>query len=125
MTDRRSFFKKLGLAATAIAATGRVEATPSPPPPVPKVKSSRAHVALVVGYEPKVIKHYLGSGLVCAMAGGTDGVARLAVVEPIDRNSCTVTVPKPQSKHSPFSFFGWRKKQRPSPVYSLIVYVPE
>lgn len=115
MTNRRSFFKRLGLAAS-IVITSNAE-TPAPPPPIPKVKTKAAYVSTIAGHEPRVINHSLNSLLVCAMAGDRSGKARPAEVEALGLNSCKVTVPKPQR-----GFFSWRKKE--DPLYSLIVYVP-
>ncbi len=122
MTNRRSFFKRLALAATAVTVSAKADAPIAPPPPAPSVRSRKAYTTLIVGHEPKIVNHMLNSPLVCAMAGDSQGKARPAVVDPFGPNSCKVTVPKPPSRG--FSFFSWRSKKTPEPIYSLVVYVP-
>lgn len=118
MTGRRSFFKKLGLAATAVAVSAKAETVEQPVPPTPQVKTRQAYVTRIAGHDPVVINHQLNSLLICAVVGDKDGKSRPAVVEALSMVSCKVTVPKPSQ-----SFFSWRKKEQ-KPVYSLVVYVP-
>lgn len=117
MNTRRSFLQKLGLAATAVAASAKAEA-PELPPPAPQVKSRKAFVTTVSGNAPVTVRHGLGSFLICAMAGSKDGKAIPAQVESISSDSCKVTVPKTER-----SLFSWRRKKSPQ-LYSLVIYVP-
>jgi len=119
MTNRRSFFKMIGLAtgALAVKASSTAPAIPANLPPLPVVRSKAAHVTSVAGNDWTVVRHNLRSYFVCAMAGAASGPI-VATVELIDADSCRVQVPKP-----PRGFFSWLRKAPPS-LYRLIVYVP-
>jgi hypothetical protein len=118
MTNRRSFFKLLGLTAGAVATAQASPITPALPP-VPTVKAKAAYVSTVLGYDWQPVKHGLNSLLVCAVAGDEKANRRAVEVENVDRNNCRVRVQKPQR-----TFVQWFKPKRTSRLYSLIVYVP-
>ncbi len=122
MTNRRSFFKLLGLTAGAVAAapSASVAAVTTALPPIPTVKAKAAYVTtLACSDDWQEVKHSLNSLLICAAAGDAKGNRVHVDIEAVGMNSCRVRVQKP-----PRTFTGWFTKNRDSGLRRLIVYIP-
>jgi hypothetical protein len=112
---RRTFFKSVGTALAGLAIQP-ASAKPVPEIPVPPVRSRRAYVTTISGYEKTLVRHSLNSGLVCGLAGDAKGAVRMVRIDPVDQNQVQVSLEPPPR------LFRWFK--RGTPVHKLVLYVP-
>lgn len=114
---RRAFFKSIGLVGASLAAAPVAKVTEVEPDiPVPLVRSRRAFVTTIAGYEPTLVQHRLGSELVAGLAGDAAGRTRTVRIDPVDLNQAKVNLDPPPR------VFRWFK--RTTPVHKLVLYVP-